>query len=135
MKNKVARSIIRTLAVGFVAASATIAHAGPIDETYVAGKARDAATVRLRFDANELASADGREALIKRIDRASRRVCGSFNVKRAGGLKVAMRNRACYEESLGHAMTQLDALQHSVALSPAQSNHRGGSLVVSGYSS
>ena len=117
MKNKGASRIIRTVAVGVVVASATITHAGPIDETYVAGKARDAATVRLQFDASELASAGGREALIKRIDMASRRVCGSFNVKRAGGLKVAMRNRQCYEESLGQAMAQLDSLQQSVAAS------------------
>lgn len=116
MKKTVGIKIVQILMVSQAALYGASAMAEPLNETYVDGMASDAPTVRVQFAASDLASTAGREALIRRIEKASRLVCGPMDLKRAGGISRVTRNRVCYEESLGHAMSQIDGLQKTAAV-------------------
>ena len=56
----------------------------------------------------DLTSVEGQEALHYRISRAAEQVCGSTDMRQAGGLAQAARNQDCYEESLSRALSQVN---------------------------
>ena len=116
MNKTVGIKLVQILMVSQAALYGASAIAEPLNETYVDGMASKVPTVRVQYAANDLASAAGREALILRIEKASRLVCGPMHVKLAGGLSRVAQNRACYEEALGHAMSQIDGLQKTAAV-------------------
>ena len=55
-----------------------------------------------------LDNASGQEAAYKRLKRAARNLCGSPNLREAGGLEQAMSNRECFSETLTEAVETLD---------------------------
>jgi UrcA family protein len=121
MKNTVSIGFIKILTLSLATTCATSALAGTVNETYVEGWSSEVPAVRIQFAATDLATTEGREAIVRRIDSASRQVCGPMNVRQAGGLSRVARNRDCYEESFGQAMSQIDALNSVtvVNISPA----------------
>ena len=116
MNKTVGIKLVQILMVSQAALYGASAMAQPLNETYVDGITSKVPTVRVQFAANDLDSAAGREALIRRIEKASSLVCGPMDLRRAGGMSRVTRNRACYEEALGQAMSQIDGLQKTAAI-------------------
>lgn len=91
--------------------AATNALAGPLEETHIKLDADGVATASVPYLTSELGSEEGRQALNRRISRAAKSVCGSSNSRQAGGLRLASRNKRCYEEAMQIAMGQAEANQ------------------------
>jgi UrcA family protein len=79
--------------------------AGHVDGAITDGSAVPARTVS--FERSELATAEGRAMVERRIRRAARLVCGSDDHHVAGTLHAVARNEACYDRAVEKAMAQI----------------------------
>lgn len=55
-----------------------------------------------------ISSPEGQDALYSRISRAAKQVCGPSNRRDAGSLRMARRNRDCYEDALSRALSEVN---------------------------
>jgi UrcA family protein len=101
---KYTRSLSAAVLV-LTAVTSTSVLAGQMDETIVKGSAVPTRTVK--FARSELATAEGRAVVERRIERAARVVCGSNDHHVVGTLHAVARNEACYERAVNKAMAQL----------------------------
>ena len=56
----------------------------------------------------DLTSPEGQEALHYRLARAAEQVCGPSDLRQAGSIAQANRNRDCYRQSLSEAMAEVN---------------------------
>ena len=50
----------------------------------------------------------GAEALYRRLQQASKRVCGVESIKNAGGIREVSEQRRCYRDTLDSAVAKID---------------------------
>ena len=62
----------------------------------------------VNFSDLNLNSAEGQETLYYRISNAAKQVCGSQDVRQAGGVAQAARNEDCYQQSLSRALAEVN---------------------------
>jgi UrcA family protein len=109
MKAFALKSIVSAAALAMTASVSLGAAAEQIDETLVEGAAAPTATVT--FSRAELATTEGRATIERKIRNAAEEVCGSRDLRMAGGLAAAARNEVCYEDAVVQGMSQLNANQ------------------------
>ncbi len=109
MKASAIKSILSAAALAVTAGVSISAAASQLDETVVEGIAIPTASVT--FNRAKLATTEGREAIERKIRNAAEAVCGSRDLRVAGGLTAAARNETCYEEAVSQGMSQLNASQ------------------------
>lgn len=107
MKHIAKKSMLSVAALSLAAGLSTPAAAGALDETFVQGAA--VATRTVSYDRAELASAEGRARLERRIENAAEAVCGSTDYREAGGLSIASKNKSCIAQAIDAAMSQVGA--------------------------
>ena len=64
--------------------------------------------IRLSFEKSELSSVNGQKRVYKRIQDASRELCGSSKLQITGSLQRSRDNQECYEGTLTAAVNRLD---------------------------
>ncbi|MEO0435509.1 MAG: UrcA family protein [Pseudomonadota bacterium] len=57
----------------------------------------------------KLESPKGQEILFQRISRAAKQACGPQTYRAAGSVSIASRNKACYEDAMSRALSQVSA--------------------------
>lgn len=98
--------IAALLTAGLCAGAALPSLAG--SETQVtAREVTDKIEVAVNYADLNVNSPQGQAVLLRRIENAARSVCGSTDPRVAGGLRAALRNEACFEETLSSAMSQI----------------------------
>jgi UrcA family protein len=105
-------AIKRTLSIAAICLTAGFgmnASAGTVDETLVQGEAVQSKSVT--FARAELRSEEGLATVERRVRQAAKAVCGPIGYKQAGGLSRAAKNRACFDEAVDSAMSQIGADQ------------------------
>ncbi|MEM1144199.1 MAG: UrcA family protein [Pseudomonadota bacterium] len=101
--------ILSTAAI-FAAASLTAITASAGDVTKVTAKT-PAVDQQITVDYSDLdlTSPKAQEVLHSRISQAAKKVCGPQFARQAGGVSLAARNRACYDEAFSGAISQVNA--------------------------
>ena len=66
------------------------------------------AAVRVDISDLDLATTQGQQVLHARVKRAAKSVCGPQDMRIAGSLQNARRNKACFDTSYSNAMTSVD---------------------------
>ena len=94
-----------------LAAGTSALKAETLDETRVQGSQLSAPTVTVRYGDLDLNSQAGRDVLNARLSMAARKVCGHFGYARTGSLSHTVKTKACYEEALTAAMSQVNSGQ------------------------
>jgi len=107
MNSNTIKSTLSAAALILVAATSVHAATGQVDETFVQGNAVPTKTVA--YSRAELETDDGRAAVEQRIRKAADAVCGPRGYRDAGSLSAAAYNKACYQQAIAQAMTQIDA--------------------------
>ena len=51
---------------------------------------------------------NGAEALYRRLQQASKRVCGVQSIQNAGGIRMVAEQRDCYQSALTEAVAKID---------------------------
>ena len=64
--------------------------------------------VGVDYNKTDLVSTSGREDLYARLQRASRKICGSSNIGVTGSLRRSVANTECYDGTLTAAVERLD---------------------------
>ena len=64
--------------------------------------------VRVDISDLDLATVDGQRIMESRVKRAAKQVCGPQDMKIAGSLENARRNRACFDEAFTNAVSSVD---------------------------
>jgi UrcA family protein len=90
---------------GVVATVAVIAFAVPAvsSASDLKGRAEKVAYSDLNTDKE-----DGAEALYRRLQQASKRVCGVESIKTAGGIRELSEQRRCYRDALDEAVAKIN---------------------------
>jgi UrcA family protein len=109
MNRLVAKSTLAATALAVSLGTVTAARAGQLDETVIHEKSAVSATVT--FSRADLATADGRELLERRIRRAAEKVCGPLSYRDAGSLGILAERRECYNRAVDQAMSEVAAGQ------------------------
>ena len=109
MKNTAIKSILSVAALTLTAGLSSQVAAGAMDETFVQGQAVPSKTVT--YDRGELATAQGRARVERRIENAAEAVCGPTDFREAGSLSIASKNRSCVEQAIESATSQVGADQ------------------------
>ena len=107
-------SLITTAVVGLLAGTALQASAQ--ETTRVTADAlHEVHSVAVGVADLNLNSPQGQKVLYNRIARAAEQVCGAQDVRRAGDLAQARRNRVCYKDAISRAMSDVNASAVAVA--------------------
>lgn len=109
MKKLAIKSTLSAAAVAVSLGLMANAKAEQLDETFVNGASVPTATVS--FSRAELASDEGRAAVELRVHMAAERVCGSQSYREAGGLSRYSDRKACYDQAISQAMSQMGSDQ------------------------
>ena len=67
-----------------------------------------ARNINISYDKAELETRQGQERLYKRLQSASRELCGETNLKLTGSLEDSVGNKQCYEGTLTAVVERLD---------------------------
>ena len=94
-----------------LAAGTSALKADTLDETRVQGSQLEAPTATVRYGDLDLNSEAGREVLNARISMAARNVCDHHGYARTGSLSYHAKTKACYEEALTAALSQVNSGQ------------------------
>ena len=65
------------------------------------------ANIKVSFDPIELDSARGQERLYEELKDASRKLCGSTDVRMSGSLSQSAKNKKCYSGTLTAVVNRL----------------------------
>ncbi|MFT7288462.1 MAG: UrcA family protein [Halieaceae bacterium] len=96
---------IATAVLGMLAGISLHASAGSVTEVTAQDLSEQHHQLTVNIADLDLDSAAGQQALYYRISSAAKEVCGSTDVRIAGGPAQSTRNKACYRESLSKAMS------------------------------
>lgn len=105
MNKTTIKSILSVAALTLTAGISMNASAGSVSETIVHGQVLPTETVT--FKQSELATAEGREAVEKRVRNAAENVCGPTDYRIAGSLSRSAKNKECQSQAVAQAMTQI----------------------------
>jgi UrcA family protein len=83
------------------------AAAGQLEETYVQPDTAEVRSVRVQYLSGDITTDEGRVDLQRRISIAAKSVCGPLGARAAGGLRMASRNKRCYDEAVQAALSQI----------------------------
>lgn len=64
--------------------------------------------ISIKFDKTELDSARGQERIYEEMKTASRKLCGTTDVRLSGSLSQAAKNQKCYTGTLTAVVQRLD---------------------------
>jgi len=64
--------------------------------------------IPVSFEKSELNSVSGQKRVYKRLQDASRELCGSANINITGSMQRSRANQECYEGTLTAAVNRLD---------------------------
>ena len=103
--SKVFCAALFTVAAGVSA----VAHAGDYSETRVTTTSEGLRTTSVSYADLDMAAADSREALERRLSRAALKVCGSPFRATAGSLSQAVQNKKCSDNAVAAAMREMSA--------------------------
>ena len=109
MKSIAMKRILPAVVLTLTAGLSGHAAAGEVNETVVRGHSVPSVTVT--YSRAELATADGRAYVERRIRKAAEKVCGSRDLRIAGSLYIVARSEACYDDALAKGMSQLHSEQ------------------------
>ena len=110
--NKILPATVFSLITGF---SMSGAAAGQLEETYVHPDNAEARSVRVQYQSGDIATDEGRAELQRRISIAAKSVCGPLGAHAAGGLRMASRNKRCYDEAVQAAVSQIGHRQFAAS--------------------
>ena len=111
MKTFAINNVLSVAALSLAVAFSTQAAADEVGETFVRGDQQGMQSVVIQYTASELADEQALQNLYGQIKRAARNVCGPTGLREAGGLQMASRNRACYDEAVSAAVSQVGSAQ------------------------
>jgi len=111
MKNASMKSLVTATALSLGVIFASQASAEAIQEQAMPSRAIETHSISIAYTGSDVATDEGRENLNRKIKRAAQQVCGSTNPRQAGGLKLASRNRQCYESAMKSALSQVNSGQ------------------------
>ncbi len=94
-----------------LAAGTSALKAETLDETRVQGTQQNAPSVAVRYGDLDLNSEAGRDALNARLSMAARNVCDHHGYARTGSLSYHAQTKACYDEALTAALSQVNSGQ------------------------
>ena len=76
---------------------------------FASASAKDATPqIKVAFQETELKTSWGRQNVYEKMQDASRKLCGSSNVRLTGSMSRAAGNKECYEGTLTAAVERLD---------------------------
>jgi len=90
---------------GVVATVAVIAFAVPAVSSASEVKGR---AVKVTYTDLNVDKESGAETLYRRLQQASKRVCGVESIKTAGGIQELKEQRRCYEDALDEAVARIN---------------------------
>lgn len=106
--NTVYKNITATVFLGLLCGVALQASAD--SETRVtAAELGESGQMVVSYADLDLTSPEGQDALHYRISRAAEKVCGPNELRRAGGVAQAARNKDCYRNSFSDAMARVSS--------------------------
>ena len=111
MKNSVFNKVVIATAVGTAVLLSGQAAAEEIQEQVWSSRMIETQSIHIAYDGSELTTEKGRANLYSKIRRAAKEVCGPTGSREAGGLKIASRNRQCYDSAMEAAVSQVEAGQ------------------------
>lgn len=111
MKKSTFNSIVTAAALGLTLGLSGHASAEQIQEQAALGNGVQVKSISIPYKSGDLTSDAGRANLYGRIKSAAKEVCGPTGLLEAGGLRIASRNRKCYEAALDEAVSQLESRQ------------------------
>lgn len=106
--NTLSKVSMAAVALSFVAGFSVSASADS-ETTVTASNVAEATQVPVSFEDLDLDSAQGQETLYYRISRAAEQACGSSDIRQAGSLSQATRNRDCYRDSMSRALSEVSS--------------------------
>ena len=116
MKNVTLNKILSATAVSLIAGfSINTAAAGQLEETFVQPDTAEVESVRVQYLSTDIATDEGRANLQRRISVAAKSVCGPLGAHAAGGLRMASRNKQCYDEAVQAAESQIGLEQFAAS--------------------
>ncbi|TDG15780.1 UrcA family protein [Seongchinamella unica] len=107
MNNNAMKTVLSVAALTLTAGLSSHAAAGTMNETFVHGSAVPSKTVT--YDRGELATAQGRARVERRIENAAEAVCGPTDYREVGSLMRVSKNKSCVEQAIESAMSKLGA--------------------------
>lgn len=116
MKNDTLKKIISATVFSLIAGySASGVAAGQLEEMYIQSDTAKVRSVRVQYLSSDIATDEGRADLQRRISRAAKYVCGPLSSHAAGGLRMASRNKRCYDEAVQAAESQIGHRQFAAS--------------------
>jgi UrcA family protein len=97
----------RTIRNTLISAAAASAMALPLITS--AGMVNTRQDIRIAYEKAELASAHGQQNLYARLKNASRRICGTSNIRITGSVRNSAETTQCYDDTLTAAVSRLDS--------------------------
>jgi UrcA family protein len=108
--NKTAiKSILTVAALTLTAGISINASAESMGETLV--QADGVRSESVSFSRAELSTDEGRASVERRIHKAAEGVCGPTDYREVGSLSRIAKSKACYDQAVAQAMSQVDAGQ------------------------
>ena len=98
-------------AFGLASIVSTGANAAGYSETVISTQTQAVPTASVNFSDLDLSKAEGIETLHRRISQAARTVCGATDYRKAGSLRQAMANKACYHDAVDEGMNHIGIAQ------------------------
>lgn len=111
MKNASVKNIVTATALSLGVLLANQAGAEGIQEQDMSSRVVETHSISVPYTGSDLATDSGRANLYGKIKRAAKQVCGPTDPRQAGGLKLASRNRDCYDSAMEAAISQVETGQ------------------------
>jgi UrcA family protein len=107
MKTSGLNTALTAAAFSLALSAASQASAGQANGDFATSEDDGTQSIRIEYARAQLATDDGLDMLYRKIKRAAAEICGPRGLREAGGLSNASRNRKCYEEAVGAAVSQV----------------------------
>ena len=93
---------------GVIAAVVVVAFSLPASAFADSAAKLNGATEKVRYSDLNVEKQAGAEQLYRRLQLASKRVCGVESLKVAGSIRAVSQSRRCYREALDAAVAKMD---------------------------
>ncbi|MEM6300327.1 MAG: UrcA family protein [Pseudomonadota bacterium] len=102
---KIGVSGVAIAAVAFLSTSALAGNNKELTEDGIV----ESSAIAVDYSDLKLESPKGQEILFHRLSRAAEQACGPQTYREAGSISIASRNKACYEDAMSRALSQISA--------------------------
>lgn len=115
--NNVQRNRLHTTLIASVL-GLSLSGAAMAEESTAVSAERLSSTHAVAVDYTDLnlRHSSGRETLENRLERAAEQVCGSSELRLAGNVRDALRNKACQEQAVERALDRVYSARHEIAM-------------------